>query len=375
LWKSRPEAREFGLGSARDISLADAREAAAAARKLKATGTDPILERDRIAAEKRAESARAITFKQCAETYIESQRAEWKNAKHMAQWPSTLGTYVYPVIGSLPVGTVQRESIESILRPIWTSKTETAKRVRQRIETVLDWATAKGYRFGDNPARWEGLLEHMFPNPTKVAPVKHHPALPYSKIPSFMARLRSKDSVSARALEFAILNAARTVAVIGATWDEIDLAAKVWTVPPLRTGSKIPEDSAARRVPLAARSIEILENLPRRKGNPHVFIGGKGNKGLSNMALLEMMRGLESKYVPHGFRSTFKDWCSEETNFPNETSEAALWHKVADKVEASYRRGDLFDKRRRLMEAWERYCAGKAQANEVVPIRAEAVAA
>ena len=374
--KKYPATKEMGLGSASVFSLEAARELAAKARETAKTGGDPIQDKRDLIAERRAEAARAKTFRQCGEAYIEAHRAEWKNAKHRAQWTSTLETYAYPHIGDLPVGKVDDAAIVDILEPIWREKTETAKRVRQRVEAVLDWAKVKKYRGGDNPARWSGHLEHVLAEPSKVSRVRHHPALPYSDIPEFMADLRQRDSVSARALEYGILNAARTGAVIGATWDEIDLHGALWTVPPERAGVKINEEEPKpRRVPLAGRSIEILRALPRSKDNPHVFQGAKRGKGLSNMALLEMMRGLRDQYVPHGFRSTFKDWCAEQTNFPHEVSEAALWHAQESKVVEAYQRGDLLEKRRRLMQAWADYCSGRSQTGDVVPIRAEAVAA
>ncbi len=255
-----------------------------------------------------------------------------------------------------------------ILRPIWTTKPETAGRVRTRIAKILDWAKTNSYRHGDNPARWQGHLENVLPEKSKVSSVRHHPALPYADVPKFVAELRDVEGITARALEFAILTAGRTGAVIGAVWDEVDLQAKTWTVPPERIGTKITGDDAKPRlVPLSDRAIEILKALPREKGNPHVFIGQKrrikpGKKrteALSNMAMLELMREMRPGFVPHGFRSSFKDWAVETTNYPNMVSEAALWHVVADKVEAAYRRGDLFEKRRRLMANWAKYCAGR----------------
>jgi integrase len=249
-----------------------------------------------------------------------------------------------------------------ILRPIWNGKPETANRVRGRIETILDWAKAHAYRAGDNPARWKGHLDNVLPKKSKVKRTRHHPALPYADVPAFMADLRAREGLTARALEFTVLTAGRTGAVIGATLDEIDIDAKVWTVPPERTGAKISgEAPAPRRVPLSDRAVEILKALPKEKGNPHVFIGAKRGNALSNMAMLELMREMRPGYVPHGFRSTFKDWCSETTIYPNEVSEAALWHVVADKVEAAYRRGDLFEKRRALMADWAVYCSGEPQ--------------
>jgi integrase len=363
--------RKMGLGpvsvKANDkrISLADARQKAAAARSLLIDGVDPIAARDAKRAQVALEEAKAVTFKQCADEYIEDNEAGWKNEVHRRQWGSTLKTYVHPVIGHLPVAGVDTGLVLRILRPIWSEKPETANRVRGRIETILDWAKAHAYRAGDNPARWKGHLDNVLPKKSKVKRVRHHPALPYSDVPAFMADLRAREGLTARALEFTVLTAGRTGAVIGATLDEIDFDAKVWTVPPERTGAKIGgEDPAPRRVPLSDRAVEILKALPRERRNRHVFIGSKRGTGLSNMAMLELMRGMRPGYVPHGFRSTFKDWCSETTNYPNEVSEAALWHVVADKVEAAYRRGDLFEKRRALMSDWDAFCRGNARPPE-----------
>ncbi|HXO70915.1 MAG TPA: site-specific integrase [Bradyrhizobium sp.] len=245
--------------------------------------------------------------------------------------------------------------------------------MRGRIESVLDWAKVSGFRQGENPARWKGHLDKALPRRSKVARVKHHPALPYIEVPEFISELRLIDGLSARALEFTVLTAARTGAVIGGLLVELDLGGKIWTVPPERSGTKIGgEEPKPRRVPLSDRALEILKALPREKGNPYIFNGAKTGAPLSNMAMLELMRDLRPGYVPHGFRSSFKDWCAEATNYPGEVSEAALWHVVADKVEAAYQRGDLFEKRRRLMSDWARFCnsgrGSASRASKVVPI-------
>jgi integrase len=352
------QARQMGLGPIRDVSLADARCKASETRKQLLAGVDPIEARRAHRMQGRLKAAHTVTFRECAEKYIAAHEASWRNDKHRAQWKSTLRTYAYPIIGDLQVSAVDTALVVKIIEPVWHKKPETAGRVRGRIESVLDWAKVRGFRQGENPARWHGHLDHLLPKRSKVARVKHHPALPYVDIPAFMAELRGREGNSARALEFTALTAARTGAVIGATWPEIDLAAKVWTVPPSRTGTKITgEELKSRRVPLSERALAILKSLPREEGNPHVFIGAKSGKPLTNMAMLELMRGIRPGYVPHGLRSSFKDWCSETTNYPNEVSEAALWHAVADKVEAAYRRGELFEKRRRLMADWARYCS------------------
>jgi integrase len=362
------KAREMGLGSARDISLQEARTAAAAARKVKAMGSDPLQERARIAAERRAEAAKAITFRQSAEQYIEAHRAGWKNAKHAAQWGATLATYAYPTIGTLPVAAVDVSLVHKVLQPIWTTKPETASRLRGRIESILDWATTRGYRTGENPARWRGHLENLFPARSKVRKVEHHAALPYSEISDFMAALAKQPGTGARALRFAILTAARTGEVIGAKWPEIDLRARVWTVPAERMKA-----GREHRVPLSESAVALLENIGPGEG--FVFPGGSKGKSLSNMAMLATLRRMgRDDLTAHGFRSAFRDWAAEKTSFSSDLAEIALAHGKGKLTEA-YQRGDLLEKRRRLMEAWERYCAGSPQSAEVVPIRREAALA
>lgn len=242
-----------------------------------------------------------------------------------------------------------------VIEPIWQTKSETASRIRQRIESVLDWATVRGYRKGDNPARWKGHLEKLLPQRSKIAKVKHHAALPYAELPLFMSVLRKRESVSARALEFLILTATRTGEVIGAKWNEIDFRKKEWTVPEERMKA-----NKEHRVPLSDRAIEILEALPREDDNDYIFIGGRKGASLSNMAMLELMKGIRPGYVPHGFRSTFRDWAAERTNYPNHVVEMALAHTIGDKVEAAYRRGELLEKRSRLMNDWSRFAATPA---------------
>lgn len=366
-------AREMGLGPVDLVSLADARQAASDARKLLRGGVDPIEARRAEQQKTAAQTARLITFKECAERYVAAHEPSWRNSKHRAQWKSTLKTYVYPAIGDMAAAAVDTAAVVKIVEPLWCLKPETAGRVRGRIESVLDWAKVRGFRDGENPARWKGHLDQVLPKRSKVARVRHHPALPYRDLPAFMAELRVHPGITARALEFTILTAARTGATIGAVLTEIDRKAKVWTVPAERTGAKIVgEDAKPRRVPLNDRVIQILDQIPTEDGNPHVFIGGKEGAGLSNMAMLELMRQMRPGFVPHGFRSTFKDWCSETTHYPNEVSEAALWHVVDDKVEAAYRRGELFEKRRRLMADWARYCQSKPLADNIVPMRSRA---
>jgi len=351
------KARQMGLGSVETFSLKEARERARQARQLVADGIDPIEARNEKKAAARSEDAKRITFKQASERYIKAHAAGWKNVKHADQWRSTLETYVWPVIGSLAVSSVDTAHVMKILEPIWSEKAETASRVRGRIERVLDWAKARHFRTGENPARWKGHLDKLLPARSKIAKVKHHAALPYRDMPAFMERLRKMESISARALEFTILSAARTGETIGAKWDEFDFSEKVWAVPGERMKS-----GREHRVPLSDRAIKILENLPREKDSEYVFPGSRKGRHLSNMAMLELLRGMEGTegLTVHGFRSTFRDWAAERTNFPREIAEAALAHVLKDKTEAAYQRGDLLEKRRRLMAAWSSYCTEKA---------------
>jgi len=382
--------RMMGLGSLADFTLKEARERARAARQLLADGIDPLDMKKADKAAKALAGAKMVTFEEAAKQFFNGHEKKWRNAKHRAQFLSSLATYAFPKIGKLVVSDVDTPALLRVLeqeyrsRPdspaqrLWDAIPETAGRVRGRIEQVLDWATTRGYRKGDNPARWAGHLSNVLPARESIRKVRHHPALDYKSIPAFMAELRAKNSVSARALEFLILCAARTGAVTGARWDEIDFAAKIWSVPPERAESKISGD-APRRVPLSDRAIEILKGLPVEEGNPYLFIGGKAGAGLSGAAMAELLKDMAwPSTTPgrlatvHGFRSSFKDWVAEETNTPNFVSEAALWHAVADKVEAAYRRGDLFAKRRKLMASWAGYCAQpviKKSDNVVVPMR------
>jgi integrase len=353
-WERDGRERQMGLGATHTLSLREARELARECRKLVLAGRDPIEERRGERMQRKIERARGATFRECAERFLAAHEAAWKNDKHREQWRSTLATYILPTIGDLPVPAVDTALVLKCLEPIWSRKTETASRVRGRIETVLDWATARGLRQGDNPARWRGHLDKLLPPRARVRAIQHHPALPYAEIPAFMGELRARDSISARALELTILTAVRTGEAIGAKWREIDLSARTWTIP----AERMKKGRREHRIPLSDRAVAILEALPREgNGNGFVFIGARAGRPLSNMAMLELLRGMRPGYVPHGLRSTFRDWAAECTNFQNHIVEAALAHVVADKVEAAYRRGDLFEKRRRLMEAWASFCA------------------
>jgi integrase len=358
--------REMGLGAYPDISLADARTLVAEARRLRAMGKDPIAERDAQRARERVEAAKAVTFRQCAEKYIAAHRASWKNEKHAAQWAATLETYAMKLIGKIPVQSVDVAMVHNILEPIWSTKSETASRVRGRIESILDWAAVRGYRSGENPARWRGHLEKMFPAKRKVRAVEHHAALPYSGMNAFWTALAAQEGVAAAALRFTILTAARTNETIGATWAEIDLEKAEWTVPGARMKS-----GRDHRVPLSAPALAILRvQYAATDGKGFVFPGGKKKKALSNMAMLETLRRMKLDLTVHGFRSTFRDWAAEMTNYAGEVAEAALAHVVGDRTEAAYRRGDLFEKRRNLMDAWATYCLAPAHTATVTPIRA-----
>lgn len=353
-------ARKMGLGDFELVSLKKAREKRNTAYALVKDGIDPIDERAARLASQAAEKAKALTFKECAESYIEAHKAGWKNAKHAAQWTSTLATYAYPVIGKLQVQDIETAHIEKILRPIWNEKTETASRVRGRIEKVLDRAKALGLRAGDNPARWTGHMSELFPAKSQVAPVEHHPALPYAELPAFMAKLRAKDSVSARALEFTILTACRTGDTIGAKQEELNRREALWTIPKERVKGK----KGARRkdhvIPLSKPALVALDAAAGE--GQYLFSSGKEDAGLSNAAMSELLKGMG--YSPdyatvHGFRSSFRDWVADMTSYPNEMAEIALAHTVADKVEAAYRRGNMVEKRRRMMDDWAKFCAGK----------------
>ena len=340
--------RWHGLGPLHTITLAEAREKARDCRKLLLDGLDPIAEKRARKAAAKAEAAKQITFAAAAETYIRDHHAAWKNEKNRMQWRNTLRDYAFPVIGKLPVAEVDTALVLRILQPIWITKTETAARVRMRIERILSWATVQGYRTGDNPARWEKHLDNLLPPQAKVAPVKHHAALPYAEVPAFIHDLHELDGFAAEALEFMILASARTGEIIGAEWGEFDLKAKVWTIPAKRMKA-----GREHRVPLAKRAVDILKALPR---------DGKRAFPLSNMAFLQLLkRAGRTDITPHGFRSSFRDWAAETHDAARDVAEMALAHAVSDKTEAAYRRGDLFEKRRRLMDDWAAFCTSNSR--------------
>jgi integrase len=355
--------RDMGLGPLHTIGLAEARERARQQRLLRLDGGDPIATRWHERERTRAEAAKTMTFEECGKAYIAGHSAAWKNSKHAAQWPSTMGTYVYPMFGSLPVQAIDVGLVMKVLEPIWSAKPETASRVRGRIESVLDWATVRGYRQGDNPARWKGHLDHLLPAPTKAKQAvrqvngrdEHHAALAYRELPEFMAGLRDRSGLAARCMEFVILTAARTGEAIGTRWSEIELESRLWTIPGTRM-----KGGREHRVPLSDAALAVLRSLYDARKGDKVF-------PVSNMAMLMLLRRMgRGELTVHGFRSTFSDWCAEQTNTPSEVREMALAHAVGDKVEAAYRRGDLFAKRRELAEAWGRYCSGDGHEGEKV---------
>lgn len=349
------KSRDVGLGSAAGpdaLSLAKARDAATALRLKVKAGIDPLNERDKKAAEALAASQAAhvagISFRDVATAYIATNEDSWSNAKHRQQWRNTLATYVYPVIGDLPVAEVKTAHVLSILEPIWKDKPETASRIRGRIETILDAAKARGYREGENPARWRGHIAQILPARSRLAR-GHHKAMPYTAIPEFMEQLHCRDAVAALALEFAILTAARSGEVIGATWDEVALGRATWTIPAQRMKA-----GKEHRVPLSPRAIEILDAV-RPFGCDSLFPSAKG-RNLSGMAMSMLLRRMQQDCTVHGFRSSFRDWTAECTSYSHEVCEMALAHVIGNKAEAAYRRGDLFEKRRMLMDAWAAFC-------------------
>jgi integrase len=365
--KVKGRAREMGLGSWATVSLVEARDRALECRKLREKDIDPIDAREAARREAALERAKSLKFKDAAEAYIAAHGVAWKNDKHAAQWPATLKTYAYPILGDLPLQLIDTTLVMKVIEPLWSKKPETASRLRGRIESVLDWATVRGYRQGDNPARWRGHLDQLLPAPSRVRKVKHHSALPYVELAAFLIKLRGQDGIAARALEFTILTAARTSEVIGGTRSEIDKKHKVWRVPADRMKA-----GKEHRVPLSDRALTILGEIKRTESNQEAFVfpGLSAERPLSNMAMLKVLERMgRSDLTVHGFRSTFRDWAAERTSFPNEVVEMALAHAIDDKTEAAYRRGDLFEKRRLLMEAWARYCAEGDLADNVVQLR------
>jgi integrase len=351
-WRGR--AKEMGLGSAASVPLTDARENAASARRKIARGLNPIDERKR--------DGGIPTFGEVADDVRKTLSAGFRNEKHKAQWKLTLETHA-ALLRARPVDTVATDDVLAVLRPIWMTKAETASRVRGRIEKVLDAAKAKGLREGENPARWRGHLDHLLPRPSKLSR-GHHAAMPYEDVAVFIGKLRKREATSALALELCILTAARTGEILGMRWPEIDFAKQIWTVPASRMKA-----GREHRVPLSPRAVAILCQLEKLKVGDFVFPGQKSESPFSGRVLQMVLRKLGVKNATvHGFRSSFRDWAGNVSNFPREVTESALAHVIGDKAEQAYRRGDALEKRRKLMEAWAAYCEPMASAN-VVQIR------
>lgn len=358
-YRSGGRLRDMGLGKYPALPLSSAREAAAEAYALRKRGLDPIDERKR----QQARGQSQLTFEDAAERFIASHEDAWRNAKHRQQWHGTLTTYANPVIGKMPVAAIQTADMLRILEPTWKTKAETASRVRGRIENVLDWAKVRGLREGENPARWRGHLAHLLPAGNKARTVRHYPALPWRDMPEFMAELRANTSLAARALEFTILTCVRTAEALAAQWTEFEEREAVWTVPKERIKA-----GREHRVPLAGAALEILRDLPRRGGNPFLFPGKRPRRPLSCDAMLKLLGGMRPGCTVHGFRSAFRDWVAEATDFPRELAEMALAHIVGSAVERAYQRGDLFEKRRKLMGAWAEFCHPGRQEGKAAPI-------
>jgi integrase len=357
----------MGLGPYPLVGLKDARVRNQDAGRLLLDGIDPIEHRRAQRADARLKAARTMLFKACAAAYIKAHAPSWKNPKHLAQWTSTLRRYAEPTLGALPVAAIDTALVLRAIEPIWTEIPETADRVRSRIEAVLDWAKVRGYRNGENPARWKGHLDHLLPARAKFCGTKHHTALPYGDVPKFLADLRGHEGVAAAALEFSVLTAARTAEVLGAAWPEIDLADRVWTVPAGRM-----KGGKEHRVPLSDRAVEILREA-RTAGGKYVFPGQAGaDQPLSPSTLLPLARRVSGRLglTVHGFRSSFRDWSAERANCPSEVAELALAHSVGSKIERAYRRSDMFDRRRLLMQAWAEYCTGPSEPARIVAIGA-----
>lgn len=360
--------RDMGLGSFPDVSLSIARQAAREARAKISNGRDPIEEGRAARAALAGARAAAVTFERAATLYVEAQESGWRGAKHAVQWRTVMEAYAYPVIGAMNVEAVKLPHVMQVLEPIWRSKTQTASRLRGRIESVLDWAAARGYRQGPNPAQWRGLLDKLLPAPAKVAKPDHHAALPVSEIGAFMQLVRAQTGIGARALEFTVLTAVRSGEALRASWPEIDFDAAVWTIPDERMKA-----GREHRVPLSAACIELLRKLEQAKLSEWVFPGRLVGRPLETNACFAVLRRMgRGDITVHGFRSTFRDWCAERTHYPNEVAEMALAHTLSNKVEAAHRRGDLIDKRRRMMEDRAAFCAKPQSKAEVSVIKAAA---
>ncbi|MDH6150519.1 MULTISPECIES: tyrosine-type recombinase/integrase [Paraburkholderia] len=360
--------REIGLGAYPGVGLADAQKKAQQTRDEIVNGIDPVLQRKEAASRLRASQALETTFEDAAKRFVKAKEPEWRNTKHGAQWTYTLEEFAYPVIGKMMVRHVTREHVTEILEPIWATKTETASRLRGRLEAVLDWARVKGFRDeGINPAAWRGNLDKLLSAPKKTKRVRNHPALPIVQMGVFMEKLRATEGVSARCLEFAILTGARSGEARFAEWSEIDLEKQIWAVPAEKMKAK-----KEHRVPLSSAAVKLIKSIERKDGADLVFPSPRAGGALSDMSLLAIMRRQGLKATPHGFRSTFRDWAGEYTNYPRELAEVALAHIKGDATEAAYWRGDVLEKRRRLMTDWAEFCATIITAGDVIPIHEQA---
>ena len=361
--------RDIGLGSYPKVTLAKAHALARETSEKIGKGVDPIVEKREARSKLSASRLAVMPFSEAAQKYIEAFKSGWRNPKSAAQWAASLETYAFPFIGAVGVADIELAHIKRVLDPIWTTKTETASRVRGRIENILDWCTVQGFRKGENPARWRGHLEHLLAARSDVAEVEHHAALPWREIGAFMPLLRKVEGMGARALEFSILCAARSGEVRGATWGEIDLELALWTIPASRMKAK-----REHVIPLSSGAVALLRSLPRVEGCDVVFPNTKGTP-LSDATLTAVLKRMGVAVTAHGFRSTFRDWGGESSSYPREVVEHALAHQLADKAEAAYQRGTLLDKRRRLMQSWFEFCNAPAVVASITPIRSAEVAA
>ncbi len=360
----RGTTRWMGLGSADDFTLAKAREQCGEQREKLKAKKDPLAERDEERLQARMEKARRCTFDEACDRFIAAHEPSWKNPRHRQQWHNSLQTYVRPILGHMPVSEIETGDVMRCLEPIWKTKTETASRVRGRIEKVMDWAKAHGYRDGENPAAWKGHLANLLPAKGKITKVQHHAAMPYAQVPGFMATLRNAQSVSARALEFTVLTGCRTSEVIDAKVHEFDLNKRVWEIPAARMKSGSPHT-----VPLTPRMVEILQDVANRHDRDYAFVNPQTGRNLSNMAMAEFLKAISPNVTVHGFRSSLRDWLAEQTSFSHDLCEMALAHAVKDGTVKAYKRSDLLEKRRALMGAWDQYCGTPRPACDVVPLR------
>ncbi len=368
------KAQAMGLGALHSVSLGDARVKAGDCRKLLAAGHNPLDAKRTELTQARLAAAKGTTFEACAKAYIEAHKASWRQERHAKQWNQALTKHAHPILGKLPVQAIDTALVMKVLEPIWQKKTETGKRLRGRIECILDWAKVREYRQGENPARWRGHLENLLARPSKLIKVEHFAALPYTKINGFLQSLDSQPGLAAQALKLVIFTACRSNEALGAEWDEIDFEKKVWAIPAERM-----KGGKEHRIPLTPPALAVLKELKRDRDSikltdeepsPYVFPSPKGNTFLSNIAMLALLKRMKRKDITvHGFRSSFRDWAAEETSFPREVAEAALAHAIQSRVEAAYRRSDLFEKRLLLMESWARYCQKSHSEGKVVEMR------